>query len=273
MSCGICGGHHHTHTHHTHITPHTPHTHHGGSCCNPCNAVSETNTAACESLPSQIQNFTDQFFGAVVKTEVDGVVTWSLPCSLDVGLPNNPRASGEGLACYFLRLFEDGIIGLTGPPGPSGADGTAGRNAYTVTLAAFVQPSEASPNVQVITAANPAILDDLYVFIATSGWYLVNEADSSGVLFLTLVRAVSGAPAVITAGKLVVPSGFPGASVTGPQGPQGSPGATGSPGQSFTATNGAFSVTSGTNYNTQIAYATVELTSSVPAVFLQGAGR
>lgn len=242
------------------------------NCCNPCNTVSETNTAACESLPSQIQNFTAQFFGAVIKTEVDGAVTWSLPCDLDVGLENNPRAEGEGLACYFLRLFSEGIVGLTGPPGPAGADGAAGRNAYTVTLASFVQPTLEQPNVQVVTSANPAILDDLYVFIATSGWYLVNEADPSGVLFLTLVKSVSGAGPVITAGKLVVPSGFPGASITGPQGPQGSTGATGSPGESFTATNGAFSVPSGTNDNMQVAYAAVDFTSSTPEVLLPAAG-
>jgi hypothetical protein len=68
-------------------------------------------------LPSQIQNFTQQFFGDVVKTEVDGQVIWSLPCDLDIGLPNNQRGAGEGLACYFLRLSEEGIIGLTGPQG------------------------------------------------------------------------------------------------------------------------------------------------------------
>ena len=185
---------------------------------NPCR-VTQTNTAACESLPSQISNFADQFFGEVVKTEVDGVVTWSLPCSLDVGLPNNPRAAGEGLACYFLRLFEDGIVGLTGPAGDPGDDGAAGRNAFTVTLASFTQPTVESPNVQVLTQYNPAIFPGLIVAIQSSGWYLVNEADTSGMLFLTLSDPTPGAPAVITAGKLVVPAG--GGAVPGPQGPPG----------------------------------------------------
>ena len=247
--------------------------HNTNSCCNPCNRVSATNTAACESLPSQIQNFTDQFFGAVVKTEIDGAVTWSLPCDLDVGLPNNPRAEGEGLACYFLRLFTDGIIGLTGPQGATGDPGTNGRNAYTVTLASFTQPTLESPNVQVSTSANPAILDDLYVFIATSGWYLVNEADPSGVLFLTLVRSVSGASGTITAGKLVVPSGFPGASVTGPTGPQGTQGVAGNPATNFTTNNGQFSTTSGTDYDLQVAYAAVDFSSTTPQVVLSAQGK
>lgn len=247
--------------------------HNDNNCCNPCNTVSETNTPECESLPSQIQNFTAQFFGAVVKTEVDGAITWSLPCNLDVGLDNNPRAEGEGLACYFLRLFSEGIIGLTGPQGETGAAGTNGRNAYTVTVASFTQPSLGSPNVQVTTSANPAILNELYVFIATSGWYFVNTADPSGVLFLTLARAVSGAPATITAGKLVVPAGFPGASVTGPAGPQGIQGPPGNAAENFTTDNGSFSVTSGTNYNTQIAYAAVSFTTSTPEVLLPAAGR
>src|SRR6185436_11523721 len=140
MSCGSCGD-----------NPNLRH-----NCEDPCHR-STTNTAACESLPSQISNFTTQFFGVVTKTEVDGAVVWSLPCSLDVGLPANPRGSGEGLACYFLRLFADGIIGLTGPKGDSGTPGTDGRNAYTVTLHSFTQPTSGNPNIQVSTAFNPAV--------------------------------------------------------------------------------------------------------------------
>lgn len=255
MACGTCGG------------------NHSSGCCNPCNSVSVTNTAACESLPSQIENFTKQFFGAVVKTEINGVVEWSLPCSLDIGLPNNPRDAGEGLACYFLRLFEEGIIGLTGPKGDPGTNGTAGRNAYTVTVASFVQPTLANPNVQVLTSYNPAILEELYVFIATSGWYVVNQTDSSGTLFLTLVKSVSNPPVVVTAGKLVVPSGFPGASVQGPQGVQGPKGDDGDPAEAFTTNNDMFFVNSGTDYNIQVTYAAVTYTSSTPSVLLTAVGR
>jgi len=86
-------------------------------CDNPCRR-GPRNSARCESLPSQIENFTTQFFGTVVKTEINGVVTWSLPCQLDVGLPGNPRGVDEGLACYFLRLFSDGLGGLKGDPVP-----------------------------------------------------------------------------------------------------------------------------------------------------------
>lgn len=244
------------------------------NCQSPC-AVSAANSAACESLPSQIQNFQTQFFGTVVKTEVNGQVTWSLPCSLDVGLDNNPREAGEGLACYFLRLFMDGIIGLTGPKGDIGSAGTNGRNAYTVTLASFTQPSLGAPNVNVLTQYNPAILDSLYVFIASSGWYLVNTADVSGVLFLTLVKEAPGAVAgtTVVAGKLVVPSGFPGASVKGDRGFQGPKGDQGDPATNFSTTNGIFFANSGTNYNTQVAYAQVDFTSSVPSILLPAAGR
>ena len=138
--------------------------------CNPCN-TSLTNTAACESLPSQISNFTAQFFGVVIKTEVDGEVVWTLPCSLDVGLPNNARQPDEGLACYFLRLFEEGIIGLTGPQGETGSAGTNGNNAYTVTLQGFTQPDAGNPNIQVLTAYNPAIMEGSYILIEDSGFY------------------------------------------------------------------------------------------------------
>lgn len=90
-----------------------------GCCDNPC-AITQENTAACESLPSQLENFITQFFGEVIKTEVNGIVTWSLPCELNTGLPNNPRAAGEGLGCYLLRLIQNGVDGRTGPPGKSG---------------------------------------------------------------------------------------------------------------------------------------------------------
>jgi len=173
---------------------------------NPC-AITQHNTAACESLPSQISNFTLQFFGTVVKTEIDGVVSWSLPCNLDTGLPNNPRGADEGLACYFLRLFQDGIVGLTGPQGAQGCPGKDGFNAYTVTLQAFTQPTAESPTLTLLTQFSPVIVTGLNVFIQGSGYYQVTGANSSGLVFLTLIRPVSGASGTISAGKIVVPTG------------------------------------------------------------------
>jgi hypothetical protein len=227
------------------------------TCVNPC-AVSQVNTTTCESLPSQIQNFTDQFFGTVTKTEVDGVISWSLPCGLDVGLPNNPRSSGEGLACYFLRLFEDGIIGLTGPRGLSGTDGAPGRNAFTVTLTSFAQPSLGSPIVSFQVFANPVILADTYIVVQDSGWYLVNSIDTAGVGSFTLVKSL-GVTAVgdtVDGGKLVFPSGFPGVSVTGPQGIQGIQGIQGPAGNTFTSESYLFSGSTG-DYALTATYATV----------------
>lgn len=240
----------------------------GNRCGNPC-GVSEQNSAACESLPSQIQNFTDQFFGTVVKTEVDGVVSWSLPCNLDVGLPANPRGVSEGLACYFLRLFLNGIVGLKGDTGATGADGTNGKNAYTVTLLSFTQPSMGSPLVQVTTQFNPAVVDGSYIFIATSGWYVVNGTDGNGVLFLQLVSPLSGAPATIAAGKLVVPAGIPGNSIMGPQGPVGPQGATGPAGSSFTTVHGTFKDSgSGQDFSVPATYTLVAFPLGDTAEFL-----
>jgi hypothetical protein len=227
------------------------------TCVNPCR-VTLVNTPACESLPSQIQNFTDQFFGVVTKTEIDGVVSWSLPCGLDVGLPNNPRIASEGLACYFLRLFEDGIIGLTGPRGFPGTNGAAGRNSFTVTLTSFLQPSIGSPIVAFQVLANPVILADTYIFVQDSGWYLVNSIDTAGIGSFTLAKSV-GTTAVgdtVDAGKLVFPSGFPGISVTGPQGPQGIQGIQGVPGNTFTSESYQFGGSTG-DYALTATYATV----------------
>lgn len=279
ISCGnpTCRGchveHNHVHINHTAADKCATHSH---SSCEPCG----TNTPACESLSSQVTNFTKQFFGEVVKTELNGVISWSLPCSLDVGLENNPRNDGEGLACYFLRLFDEGIIGLTGPEGAAGAAGANGRNSYTVTLVSFVQPSLAAPNTQVITSYNPAILEDTYVFIATSGWYVVNTNDVSGTLFLTFVEEAAGAPLAgtsISAGKLVVPSGFPGQGSQGPagnpgaqgiQGNQGIQGPQGTPGVTTTSNNDSYYDAAGTDFILPAAFAPVDFTSSAPSFTL-----
>lgn len=256
MSCGSCGD--------------NVNFRHG--CENPCHRDNH-NTPACESLPSQIANFTAQFFGAVIKTEVNGNVVWSLPCNLDVGLPGNPRSADEGLACYFLRLFGDGIVGLTGPKGDSGTPGVNGNNAYTVTLHSFPQPTSGNPSIQVITDFNPAIFAGSYVLIQSSGWYLVNLADTSGTLFLQLVQSIPGASGTITAGKLVVVTGPPGAAVVGPQGPQGNAGPQGPAGEIVTHTNGYYFDTVGTNFNLGASYQQVTFLDSAPAFLLPAIGQ
>ncbi len=234
------------------------------SCNNPC-GVAPGNTAACESLPSQIQNFTTQFFGEVVKTEINGVVSWSLPCSLDIGLPANPRGAGEGLACYFLRLFNDGITGLKGDKGNTGAAGADGNSAYTVSMQGFNQPTLGSPNISLLTAYNPAVsVDGIYVFIDTSGWYLVSGSDGAGTLFLTLVQALGGAPAYISAGKLIIPSGTPGASIVGPTGATGAQGPQGPAGVIPTSNCNTVANTIGVDYAAPLVYAAVDFTNWSP---------
>jgi len=192
------------------------------SCDNPCH-IAIHNTVVCESLPSRIENFTKNFFGDVVRTEVNGEIVWSLPCGLDVGLPGNPRGVDEGLACYFLRLFNDGIIGLQGPQGFPGVPGCAGHNAFTVTLANFTTPSPGD-SVQVQTIYNPAMLVGSYVFISNAGWYVITATTPTGLLTLQLIVSLVGIGSTVASGKLVVPSGAPGLAIPGPQGIQGIPG-------------------------------------------------
>jgi hypothetical protein len=208
-----------------------------------------------------------------VKTEVEGQVVWTLPCNLNVGLPANPRLEDEGLACYFLRLFMDGITGLTGPQGPPGDDGDDGRNAYTVTLLTFLQPSLAAPLVQVKTLYNPCILENLVVFIQNSGWYHVDALDQSGNLWLTLIQPVVGVNVgdAQLAGKLVVPTGPQGASITGPVGPAGPTGPVGPTGGTYTTTNGQ-TLGSGSEYALSNVLARVVFGTIEPEVTLPTAG-
>lgn len=72
---------------------------------NPCRCRKKCDPAN-ESAASQINNFINEFFGTLTKSCVNNQVVWTLPCNLDEGLPCYPRESGEGLACYFLRIFD-----------------------------------------------------------------------------------------------------------------------------------------------------------------------
>lgn len=79
--------------------------------CNPCGSAAVADPAN-ETLASALGNFTHEFFGDVTKTLVAGSVVWTLPCNLSEGIEGNPRVAGEGLACYFLRLMQDGVVAV-----------------------------------------------------------------------------------------------------------------------------------------------------------------
>jgi hypothetical protein len=233
--------------------------------------VTNTNTAACETLPSALDNFISHFFGTVIKTEVNGQVTWSLPCSLDVGLANNPRGADEGLACYFLRLFEEGIVGATGPKGDTGSAGADGRHAFTVTLESFTHPAVGG-SITVKVYATPVIAVGQIVFVTSSGWYDVIGVSGDGTLVLTLLEAVSGASGSITAGKTVAvtgPRGITGAG--GSTGAQGIQGIQGPAGDEFTPTNG-FVGCAGASHSIQFAISQVAFGGIEPQVTLPAIG-
>lgn len=243
--------------------------------CTPCNTDCGQNTAACETLPSALENFVLQFFGTIQKTEVNGKVTWVLPCNLDVGLPANPRGANEGLACYFLRLFEAGINGLQGDKGDTGAPGHPGRNAYTITTSAFNPPHNPGQTIQVTIIASPVIAVGETVFIPGAGWYQVTEVFQGTTVFATLLEPVPMVAVIVHAGTVMLPTGPRGLSITGPQGAQGpkgdqgaqgvmgatgSPGATGATGPAGSvATNSNATVKGGnTDYVVTNAYAKID---------------
>jgi len=198
--------------------------------CTPCNTNCDANSAACETLPSALENFIRSFYGpGLIKTEVDGQVRWVLPCDLDTGIPGNPKGDDEGLACYFKRLFEDGLVGLAGPEGAKGETGEAGHNAYTVATSAF-NPPGVGQSVQFSFIPSPVVSEGQTIFIPGSGWYIITEIFQSSVIFATLVEAIPAPLAVIPPGTLVLPTGPRGLTITGPQGLQGAKGDTGSQG-------------------------------------------
>jgi hypothetical protein len=257
-------------------------------CCGPCSTC-PPNQADCETLPSALDNFVRSFFGVLTKTEINGIVTWNLPCNLDIGLPNNPRAVDEGLACYFLRLFEEGITGLTGPQGDTGADGTDGKNAYAIMTSAFATPSEAFPNVQFTIIPTPTVSVGQTIFINGIGWFEVTGVFNNATVFATLIRLIPLPAGSALPGTLVNITGPRGLSITGatgaqgPQGnvgPQGVPGPTGATGATGAtgpagaiATNSNSEVVGGTtDYNLTNVYGRVDFGTVDAEVVLPTAG-
>lgn len=178
----------------------------------------------CESLQSQINNFTLAFFGDVTKTEGgDTGVVWNLPCGLDLGIPVTPRGPDEGVSCYFIRLFNDAILELQGAKGETGASGANGFSGYTTLLASFVQPST-SLAIIIVTQFTPAIRPGEYIFISGSGWFRVIDFDNAGNISVSLVQPMIAAGRVVPAGRIVTPVGPPGRNSTGRRGDTGQPG-------------------------------------------------
>lgn len=197
--------------------------------CNPCPTCTPAD-AACECLPSALENFTKEFFGVVTKSVVDGAVVWALPCDLAVGLENNPRLDGEGLACYFLRLFGEGITGLTGPTGPQGPAGTPGANAYVILTSDFLQPDATCPATTFQVSDAAPFSAGAKIWVAGSGYYEVLGVSGS-TLFVQLISGSVALNTPIFAGARIYITGPAGSNgsqgAQGPAGPQGDPGPTG----------------------------------------------
>jgi hypothetical protein len=189
-------------------------------CDNPCN----THEPCKELLPTQIDTFITQFFGQLGKANSNGSVAWTLPCGLDSGTSANPRQAGESLACYFLRLMQAGLAGISGLPGEDGQAGVPGPDAFTYTEQDFSQPSVASPYLSVKLHPSASLVTGLYVEIAGSGIYQILNLAADGTALLQLLTALAAEGSVIPSGATVIASGFPGVRVQGPQGEKGDTG-------------------------------------------------
>lgn len=211
--------------------------------CTPCNAC-PTNTEDCETLPSALDNFTQQFFGSIERTVVDGKVTWVLPGDLNSGLPGNPRLDGEGLATYFLRLFNEGIIGLVGPVGDPGATGAAGHNAYGVATSGFNTPTPAAPDSQFTIIPTAVLSVGQTVFIAGAGWVEILDIFQNSEVFTRLIEPIDEQAAFIVPGTLIIPTGPRGVGEKGDKGDKGNKGDTGTTGA--TGATGAVGATGAT---------------------------
>lgn len=209
--------------------------------------VKPGNSALCESLASKVANFTSQFFGLVTKTDLlPSGVSWTLGCGLQDGLPTNPRGYSEGVSCYFSRLLFDEIQALRGDKGEAGVPGSEGRDAVSAVTSDFSQPA-LQDTITISVLPTLVLLPGLLVFIQQSGEYRILSNDGVTIQ-AQLVAAVSGAPATISAGNVIIPispagnpiqgkQGLPGAHGSrGVQGPDGEPGLDSNPSVNGTTT-------------------------------------
>lgn len=166
-------------------------------------------------MASVIANFIYWFFGSLTKSlDGNGNVVWTLPCNLATGIEGNPRLDGEGLACYFKRLLDEGVVGLSG------------TNSYATLAANFTQPAvNAVVTAQVDTTAPYAV--DQFVWGEEGGFYQVTAVvDATHVTLKNLRPAPDnlGPGGTVHSGKRVFVSG-----------PAAIPGPTGSPGAAGTS--------------------------------------
>lgn len=204
------------------------------------------------------------------------MVSWTLPCNLDVGIPANPRLANEGLACYFLRLFNEGIQANIGPKGDTGDPGASGQNAYAITTTAISVPTLASPNIQFTIIPTDILSSGQVIFIAGAGWFTIQNVFQNETVFATLLELIPSPLATVSPGTLVIPTGPKGLTVvgdkgaTGPQGLKGDTGLQGVKGntgptgptgpQGATATSTYYELlgsTGSADYNTTNSYADV----------------
>lgn len=191
-------------------------------CDNGCGDIPSVpvSTPDSELLPSALDNFIAAFFGSVTKTQdpTTGDIIWTLPCDLDSATINGiTRNPGEGLACFFQRVFQAGITGLNG------------KNGYGTVTAAFTQPA-VGDNVDVQVDTTDPFAQGQYVWGAYAGYYIVY---SVGVGVITLTNLFDATYNVTPGTSVAIntklfSSGVPATSgptgpagATGPQGPQG----------------------------------------------------
>lgn len=90
------------------------------NCTNPSPCC--TPTAVNESLASQLQNLITTLLGTFVVTVVNGRATWTAVCNPNSnGLACFPKANGEGLICYFIRILDQIALFASGAYNPASA--------------------------------------------------------------------------------------------------------------------------------------------------------
>lgn len=108
--------------------------------CHLCNADTPYPSVSAESVPSLIDNLTYALYGLITKTVVSGRVNWTIPCdpNSDASIWGYTRNAGEGLMCYFLRVFQSANPAII----PSG---TAGQILQSAGGSAFAWANSITP--------------------------------------------------------------------------------------------------------------------------------
>jgi hypothetical protein len=92
-----------------------------------------------ESVPSLIDNLVNALYGAITKSVKSGRVIWNIPCdpsTTPAEVSGIPRAQGEGLLCYIIRVLNEDVAVIANVVQTNTTQTLTGQKTFTQSIIA-----------------------------------------------------------------------------------------------------------------------------------------